>query len=90
MVAATDTIAAPAHSAEGRGELIAFVVMVALLVVAPFFIYPLFLMQALCFALGVIVGLTKVFYPQASATVVFVVMVIVLLVRPRGLFGRAA
>jgi branched-chain amino acid transport system permease protein len=51
MVAATDTIAAPAHSAEGRGELIAFVVMVALLVVAPFFIYPLFLMQALCFAL---------------------------------------
>jgi branched-chain amino acid transport system permease protein len=51
MVAATDTIAAPAHSAEGRGELIAFVVMVALLVVAPFFVYPLFLMQALCFAL---------------------------------------
>src|SRR4051812_36728300 len=51
MVAATDTIAAPAHSAEGRGELIAFVVMVALLVVAPFFIYPIFLMQALCFAL---------------------------------------
>src|SRR3954465_10121550 len=51
MVAATDTIAAPAHSAEGRGELIAFVVMLALLVVAPLFIYPLFLMQALCFAL---------------------------------------
>ena len=42
------------------------------------------------FGLGVIEGLTKVFYPQASATVVFVVMVIVLLVRPRGLFGRAA
>jgi branched-chain amino acid transport system permease protein len=42
------------------------------------------------FALGVIEGLTKVFYPQASATVVFVVMVIVLLTRPRGLFGRTA
>jgi branched-chain amino acid transport system permease protein len=42
------------------------------------------------FALGIVEGLTKVFYPQASATVVFVVMVIVLLVRPRGLFGRAA
>ena len=42
------------------------------------------------FALGVIEGLTKVFYPQASATVVFLVMVIVLLVRPRGLFGKAA
>ncbi|PPQ28556.1 branched-chain amino acid ABC transporter permease [Rhodopila globiformis] len=42
------------------------------------------------FGLGVIEGLTKVFYPQASATVVFVVMVIVLLVRPRGLFGRTA
>jgi branched-chain amino acid transport system permease protein len=42
------------------------------------------------FALGVIEGLTKVFYPQASATVVFVVMVIVLLARPRGLFGRTA
>jgi branched-chain amino acid transport system permease protein len=42
------------------------------------------------FGLGVIEGLTKVFYPQASATVVFVVMVIVLLVMPRGLFGKAA
>jgi branched-chain amino acid transport system permease protein len=42
------------------------------------------------FALGVLEGLTKVFYPQASATVVFLVMVIVLLLRPRGLFGKAA
>ena len=42
------------------------------------------------FGLGVIEGLTKVFYLQASATVVFVVMVIVLLVKPRGLFGKAA
>ena len=42
------------------------------------------------FALGVVEGLTKVFYPQASATVVFLVMVIVLLIRPRGLFGKAA
>jgi branched-chain amino acid transport system permease protein len=42
------------------------------------------------FGLGVIEGLTKVFYPQASATVVFVVMVIVLLARPAGLFGKAA
>ena len=42
------------------------------------------------FGLGVVEGLTKVFYPQASATVVFVVMVIVLLARPRGLFGKAA
>jgi branched-chain amino acid transport system permease protein len=42
------------------------------------------------FALGIVEGLTKVFYPQGSATVVFVVMVIVLLVRPRGLFGKAA
>ena len=37
--------------------------------------------------LGVIEGATKVFYPEASATVVFVIMVIVLLVRPSGLFG---
>jgi len=42
------------------------------------------------FGLGIVEGLTKVYYPQASATVVFVVMVIVLLTRPRGLFGRAA
>jgi branched-chain amino acid transport system permease protein len=42
------------------------------------------------FGLGVIEGLTKVFYPQASATVIFVVMVIVLLMRPAGLFGKAA
>ncbi|MCK8782782.1 branched-chain amino acid ABC transporter permease [Roseomonas sp. NAR14] len=41
------------------------------------------------FLLGVIEGLTKVFWPEASATVVFVIMVIVLLVRPAGLFGRA-
>jgi branched-chain amino acid transport system permease protein len=42
------------------------------------------------FGLGVVEGLTKVFYPQASATVVFVVMVIVLLAKPRGIFGKAA
>ncbi len=40
------------------------------------------------FGLGVIEGLTKVFYPQGSSTVIFVVMVIVLLTRPAGLFGR--
>ncbi|RZL65561.1 MAG: branched-chain amino acid ABC transporter permease [Variovorax sp.] len=38
-------------------------------------------------ALGVIEGLTKVFYPEASSTVVFVIMVVVLLIRPAGLFG---
>nr|WP_174863100.1 branched-chain amino acid ABC transporter permease [Comamonas jiangduensis] len=38
--------------------------------------------------LGVIEGLTKVFYPEASSTVVFVIMVIVLLIRPAGLFGK--
>jgi branched-chain amino acid transport system permease protein len=38
--------------------------------------------------LGVIEGLTKVFYPEASSTVVFVIMAVVLLVRPAGLFGR--
>jgi branched-chain amino acid transport system permease protein len=42
------------------------------------------------FGLGVIEGLTKVFYPEASNTVIFVIMVIVLLIRPAGLFGRAA
>jgi branched-chain amino acid transport system permease protein len=42
------------------------------------------------FGLGVVEGLTKVFYPQASATVIFLVMVIVLLARPRGLFGKVA
>ncbi|HXU52340.1 MAG TPA: branched-chain amino acid ABC transporter permease [Casimicrobiaceae bacterium] len=40
------------------------------------------------FALGVIEGLTKYFYPEASSTVIFVVMVIVLIFRPAGLFGR--
>ncbi|AFU45254.1 amino acid/amide ABC transporter membrane protein 1 (HAAT family) [Acidovorax sp. 99] len=38
--------------------------------------------------LGVIEGFTKVFYPEASSTVVFVIMVIVLLIRPAGLFGK--
>jgi branched-chain amino acid transport system permease protein len=40
------------------------------------------------FGLGVVEGLTKVFYPEASNTVIFVVMVIVLIVRPAGLFGK--
>ena len=39
-------------------------------------------------ALGVIEGLTKVFWPEASSTVVFFIMVIVLLIRPAGLFGK--
>ena len=38
--------------------------------------------------LGVIEGFTKVFYPEASSTVVFVIMVVVLLIRPAGLFGK--
>jgi branched-chain amino acid transport system permease protein len=42
------------------------------------------------FTLGVIEGLTKVFFPEASNTVIFVIMAIVLLVRPAGLFGRRA
>ena len=41
------------------------------------------------FTLGVIEGLTKYFYPEASNTVVFVLMVLVLLVKPTGLTGRA-
>jgi branched-chain amino acid transport system permease protein len=42
------------------------------------------------FTLGLVEGLTKVFYPEASATVIFVIMVLVLLVKPAGLFGRTA
>jgi branched-chain amino acid transport system permease protein len=41
------------------------------------------------FALGVVEGFTKVFYPEASNTVIFVIMALVLFVRPAGLFGRA-
>ncbi|MES2423289.1 MAG: branched-chain amino acid ABC transporter permease [Pseudomonadota bacterium] len=40
--------------------------------------------------LGVVEGLTKVVYPEASAVVIFVIMVIVLLLRPAGLFGKQA
>jgi branched-chain amino acid transport system permease protein len=39
------------------------------------------------FALGIIEGLTKVFYPEASNTVIFIIMAIVLLIKPAGLFG---
>jgi branched-chain amino acid transport system permease protein len=42
------------------------------------------------FGLGLVEGLTKVFYPEASSTVIFVLMAIVLLIRPAGLFGRAS
>ena len=41
------------------------------------------------FALGVVEGFTKVFYPEASNTVIFVIMALVLLVKPTGLFGRS-
>lgn len=42
------------------------------------------------YLLGILEGLTKVFYPEASSTVIFVVMAVVLLVKPAGLFGRQA
>jgi len=42
------------------------------------------------FGLGLIEGLTKVYFPEASNTVIFVVMTVVLLIRPAGLFGRSA
>ena len=51
MAVVTDTVTADASPAESRSEMIAFLIMVAILIVAPFFVYPLFLMQALCFAL---------------------------------------
>jgi len=40
------------------------------------------------FVLGLVEGLTKVFYPEASNTVIFIIMAIVLMIRPAGLFGR--
>lgn len=42
------------------------------------------------FSLGLIEALTKIFYPEASSVVIFVIMVLVLLVKPVGLFGRMA
>ncbi len=41
------------------------------------------------FGLGLVEGLTKVFYPEASSTVIFVIMAIVLMLKPSGLFGTA-
>ena len=40
------------------------------------------------FVLGLVEGLTKVFYPEASNTVIFIIMAIVLMIKPAGLFGR--
>jgi branched-chain amino acid transport system permease protein len=40
------------------------------------------------FGLGIVEGLTKYFYPEASSTVIFVIMAIVLMIRPQGLFGQ--
>ncbi|MDF2096753.1 branched-chain amino acid ABC transporter permease [Aquibaculum arenosum] len=42
------------------------------------------------FGLGIVEGLTRVFYPEGSSVVIFVIMAIVLLVKPAGLFGRTA
>src|SRR5437660_5962194 len=51
MASVAETAPLNVRAAESRSETIAFLIMVALLIVAPFFVYPLFLMQALCFAL---------------------------------------
>jgi branched-chain amino acid transport system permease protein len=51
MAEATEQITAPAEAASNRSEVVAFIVMVALLAIAPAFVYPPFLMKALCFAL---------------------------------------
>jgi branched-chain amino acid transport system permease protein len=42
------------------------------------------------FGLGIIEGVTRAFYPEASSTVIFIIMAIVLLIKPAGLFGRTA
>ncbi|KIL98771.1 High-affinity branched-chain amino acid transport system permease protein LivH [Paramagnetospirillum magnetotacticum MS-1] len=42
------------------------------------------------YMLGIVEGLTKVFYPEAASTVIFMVMVVVLLIKPAGLFGKGA
>ncbi|MBL0934449.1 MAG: branched-chain amino acid ABC transporter permease [Rhizobiaceae bacterium] len=42
------------------------------------------------FGLGLVEGLTRVFYPEGSAVVIFVIMAIVLMIKPAGLFGRTA
>jgi branched-chain amino acid transport system permease protein len=42
------------------------------------------------FGLGLMEGLTRVFYPEGSAVVIFVIMALVLLIKPAGLFGRTA
>lgn len=42
------------------------------------------------FGLGIIEGLTRVFYPEGSSVVIFVIMAIVLMIKPEGLFGRAS
>ena len=139
---AIPTPAAQEHGIWGfsRAQFGALGVMIVFLAIAPFVLYPVFLMKLLCFALfacafnlligyvgllsfghaayfgmggylaghaakvwgltpelaiitgfglGIVEGLTKVFYPEASATVIFVIMAIVLLARPAGLFGRA-
>jgi len=51
MERVVDPIAPVAQASNGKGQLVAFAVMVAVLVVAPAFVYPVFLMKALCFAL---------------------------------------
>src|SRR3954470_6400411 len=51
MVSIAATAPATTRASENRSETLAFLIMVAVLIVAPFFVYPLFLMQALCFAL---------------------------------------
>ena len=78
------------------GGLFAFVFLVAIdtfaretnpyVGILTYLVAPAFLILGL--ALGLVEGLTKVFYPEASSIVVFVIMAIVLMIRPAGLFGK--
>ena len=98
MVAATST------TIERRGRIALWAGLAFLTIAPLIGLYPVFMMKALCYAifacafnlllgftgllLGLVEGLTRVFYPEASSIVVFVIMAIVLMVRPAGLFGK--
>lgn len=86
LAALAGVMAAPIYQVSSQMGSNIIVVVLAVIVIGGMGSIPGALLSG--FFLGILEGLTKVFYPQASTTIIFVVMVIVLLIKPAGLFGK--
>jgi branched-chain amino acid transport system permease protein len=86
LAALAGVLAAPIYNVSPQMGSDLIIVVFAVLVIGDMGSIPGAILTG--FGLGIVEGLTNVFFPEASSTVIFVIMAIVLLIRPTGLFGR--